>query len=498
LKKKYLFISVFLMPLLALSKKAPQDEIVGSYWNYAYQNDFYNLFDQSEALSSEMYQNASSVRREEMLESLFLEKKMNAAWRSLQAPVVFLAAVTASVGVGYYFKIQQYLVFPKINPVIWASTSLSATLAGLTFFFSPIQRFIEYATNTICGVASSFYQFYSGDTFDYLEKYERFYVRKKPNITIDLQNSIEKQLHLARTGVNDFSGEGGEKAAQLGVKLIHNILSLPTESKETFYDRSRFDKIFECYNNDTQTELRRLAVRYIAGQKGQLDAKKYAVYFRGPPGTGKTRAAQLLAKFLDVPYQEISLSGISKKEFVGTRDGGGNPGLVANAMIRVGEKGGAMNFLMLVDEGDRVLNDKSSERSSALLPYMLMYLDPSRNFYYDGFFEANVDKSSMYTVMAGNYEISDEALKNRLHTIPFGAISKECKAKIVWDEYFPQIFSRYQHSKFKLTPEDFTEYDKSKVDQLIESDPDPGMRTIYLQIEKYMADIIVDKLESKI
>ncbi len=499
MKKKCLLIFVIFTPLLALSKKVPQEE-VGSSWNYAYQNDFEGLFDQAEILSSEAYKNAESgADKEKILENYFLQKKMNAVWSSLQAPAAFLITVAASLGAGYYFKLHQRISLPTMNPVILASTSLSATITGLTFFFSPIQRFIEGTTSAVSGTTSSLYQYYSGSTFDNLEKYERRYIRKKPEIPIALQDSIEKQLRLARTGENNFSDEDGKKSAQLAVKLIHGTLSLPAEMKETFYDRDRFDKIFDCYNEDTKKELRRLVVRYIAKEKGQLATQKHAVYFKGAPGTGKTRAAKLLAEFLQVPYQEISLSEISKAKFVGTREGDGSPGLVANAMIRVGEdKNGFKNFLMLIDEADRILNAQSSDKLSGLPNYMLMYLDPNRKSYYNEFFEAYIDTDGIYTVLAGNFDIKDEALKNRLHIITFGTISTACKTKIVWDEYFPQIFSKYKNSKFKLVEADFTEEDRENINVLINGDVDPGMRTIYLELEKYLADIILDKLANKI
>ena len=69
------------------------------------------------------------------------------------------------------------------------------------------------------------------------------------------------------------------------------------------------------------------------------------------------------------------------------------------------------------------------------------------------------DISDITIILAGNYDIKDEALRNRLHIVPFDEISDTCKREIVWKQYFPEILNRYQQSKFQFQPKDFTKID---------------------------------------
>ena len=476
-----------------------EDVSLESSWNSIYAEHFAELFGQEEILQSESYLNAATEKdRQLILENHFLNTKMKLVVQSARNSFTAVALGVASVWfikkAGLASKIPSF----NYNPVMAASGGLSATLLGLSFFSRPIYTFSDWITKQITGTYTVATQYVTGSTADALEKYERLYVRHKPALHAELQHSIEDVIFKARTGGD--SGWSRTTPAKLATKIIAAALSLPTATKEIQYDRELFEKTFSCYSEDTKLQLRRLVISYIAAQANLESAQKFAVYFKGAPGTGKTRAAGLLAQFLDVPFADISLSGISKELFVGAKNGEGatRPGLVAESMIKSNKnQAGFRNFVLLIDEVDRILNAQESDKMAGLPNYMLKYLDPSSQTYYNEFFEANLEKPS-YSILAGNYAIKDPALLNRLYVIDFGAISNECKQKIVWEQYFPEIFAKYEQSKFQLKTSDFTKKDMENFSVRIAADLDPGMRSIYRELEHYIADIVLDKIEQKI
>lgn len=496
---RFKYLSACFLVLLHTSSLAntKEDNNLDVSWSLVYLDHFDELFDQTEILKSEIYLNAATDEdRQLILENHFLNTKMalvvNSAKNSLGYFAVGIVSFLAIKKAGLINKIPT----PNINPVIAASGTLSATMMGLSFFSRPIYTFSDWVTKQVTGAYTVTSQYITGTTSDALEKFERLYVRNKPNLPLALQRSIEEVVFKART--NGDSGFSRSNPAKLATKIIAAALSFPNNYKEVQYNRELFDKTFDCYNEDTKLQLRRLVISYIAAQANSDTTQKFAVYFKGEPGTGKTRAAGLLAKFLGVPFADISLAGIDKELFIGTRDGHERPGLVAEAAIRTNKnKEGAKNFVLLIDEVDRILNAQESDKMAGLPNYMLKYLDPSSQTYYNEFFEAYLEKPR-YSILAGNFLIKDPALLNRLDVVNFGAISDKCKEKIVWEQYFPEIFTKYEQSKFQLKSADFTEEDRKSFSAIIAADTDPGMRSIYRELEHYIADIVLDKIEKKI
>lgn len=483
---------------------AQNNEFKGANYNPIYLENFQELFDQASVMQSEAYESAKEEDREQMLENDYLHKKFARVTSSAYWVFGGLATSVATFFGGKTLMAKGYIPrfqMPDINPILLASSSLSTVLGGAIFFYSPIRSFTDWITNRVSSYATAVYQYLSGTTSDTLEKYEVQYVRQKPRLGAAFQASIEDAIFEART--EEPKRHSTFDAARLVPSLITETLALPTKSYDTHYERDEIGKLFHCYNEDTVKEIRRLIVRHVAGNQGDAGTQKYAVFFRGPPGTGKSRAAALVAKALKVPFQIVSLNDVTHEKFVGSRkqDYFG-PGVLADALIKASEANkktpGIENFVIAFEEADRTLNGEESSKLKGLPNYMLHFLNPSQTSYYNEFFRADISTGNMTTILLGNFDIRDEALVNRLHVIDFPPISSECKKEIVWNQFFPEIFSRYQKSRFKLNPEEFNDQDRENFDKDIDADQDPGMRSIYRKLEHYIADRIIDKIEGKL
>jgi hypothetical protein len=473
-----------------------------SNWNYIYLNHFNELFNQTSATTSEAYKSATPVQREKLLEEHFLKTKLEIVVKSAKGALFALGAGAITMIGGTILVAKGYIGLPSmlasLNPLLVASTSLGATLTALVCFYRSIMSLGNALVNQVSGAFTAIGQYLSGSTADPMERHEIRYVRKKPMLAPGLAKSVEEAIYEART--TDPSLYSAKDAGRLAPLLIDKALSLPTTVKELPYNRTKIDELFKCYSEETKDELHNLIIIHIAGIHKGPGSQKRIAFFKGPPGTGKSRAAKLVAKALDVAFQEISLADVKKEDFVGHRKSkDATPGLIANAMIRASKEGsGLKNFMLLVEEADRVLNMKLSGQLGGLSNYMLMFLDPGKGTYYNEFFNADIDVSDIGIILAGNYDIEDEALKNRVHVVNFDAISLECKREIVWNEYFPELFAKYNKSRFAFKEEDFTQKDRDAFDEIIQYDTDPGMRSIYRELEEYIAKQINHKAKEKL
>ena len=200
----------------------------------------------------------------------------------------------------------------------------------------------------------------------------------------------------------------------------------------------------------------------------------------GPPGVGKTSIANALSKVLSIPFQQISLGGVTHADFIKGHDFtfvGSKPGEIAQAMIKLECKNG----IIFLDEFDKISENKDVVNS------LLHITDSSQNHQYqDNFFgDLRIDMSSIWFVCSMNEKPRDSALRDRVFFLEIPGYSLQDKLHIVKDYLLPNSLQN-----LKLQTTDIVLSD-AVVKHLIylTSENEQGIRTL-----KQAIQIIVSKL----
>lgn len=114
----------------------------------------------------------------------------------------------------------------------------------------------------------------------------------------------------------------------------------------------------------------------------------------GPPGTGKTSAAEIIAKVLDRNLIKISFAGASDSSIIKGKNKmvpNAGPGTILKKLAR---KNGTYHDVINIDEVDK----GTPEAYEALHEF----LDPETEFYYDEYLEYNVPKNNFLVILTFN------------------------------------------------------------------------------------------------
>lgn len=200
--------------------------------------------------------------------------------------------------------------------------------------------------------------------------------------------------------------------------------------------REEHNDAFMIANLDESLDARKQAQNLIENSSKQLGDSKESIevsklnkspiiMLAGPPGTGKTSLAKLIAQTLGRNFQRISLGGVKdESEIRGHRRTyvGAMPGLIIQAL----RKARLMNPVILLDEIDKVVggnNSPASKYNGDPLAALLEVLDPEQNtLFIDHYLGFPVDLSQVIFVCTANepYQMS-RPLLDRLEMIDIGA-----------------------------------------------------------------------------
>ena len=153
----------------------------------------------------------------------------------------------------------------------------------------------------------------------------------------------------------------------------------------------------------------------------------------GPPGVGKTSIALCLSTILNIPFEQISLGGITHADFIKGHDFtfvGSKPGQIASSLINLKCKNG----ILFMDEFEKISDNKDVVNS------LLHITDTSQNKnFHDNFFgEIAIDLSNIWFICSMNEKPVDKALSDRIFYIKIEGYSKKEKIEIVKSYLLPQ------------------------------------------------------------
>jgi len=226
------------------------------------------------------------------------------------------------------------------------------------------------------------------------------------------------------------------------------ILSLPWEKSISWdIDIGKVEEVLEKEYYG-QRKVKDQILEYLSIKTLKKDLKSAVPCFCGPPGTGKTVLAQILAKALDRKYARISIAGIrDEAEIRGHRIT--YMGALPGKIIRSIREAGTTNPLILIEEIDKIGSQVlRGEPTSALLEI----LDPELNSgFIDHYLGIPYDLSDVMFVTTATVEEEIPAhILDILEVVQLTGFVEEEKVEIAKKFLIPQQLSKHGISSKEL------------------------------------------------
>ena len=197
----------------------------------------------------------------------------------------------------------------------------------------------------------------------------------------------------------------------------------------------------------------------------------------GPPGTGKTAIARLIAEIMELGFAQISFGGSDKADFLKGHEYtyvGAQPGEIIKSLKRIGHKNG----VIFLDELDKIADNPDIRAA------LLHLIDPTQNVEFrDLFCEIATDLSQIWWVGSMNSIPADEALADRWWIIEVDGYEQTDKVQIIENFLLPRALKNCGMEEDSVT------FDTGSINFLIHKvckSNDKGVRTI----QKVVKDLV--------
>lgn len=199
---------------------------------------------------------------------------------------------------------------------------------------------------------------------------------------------------------------------------------------------------------------------------------------KGPPGTGKTQIARMVAKLMNWGFEQISFGGVDKADFLKGHEYtyvGAQPGAIIKALRRMGHKNG----VIFLDE-----LEKAAEHPDVRAA-LLHLVDQSQNHEFrDNFLgDITTDLSHIWYIASMNSVPRDQALADRWWMIEVPGYTLSEKVQIVQGYLLPKALKNSSRNPKDVTIDTHTCH---YLIQRVCKNQDKGVRTI----KKSIMDII--------
>lgn len=262
-----------------------------------------------------------------------------------------------------------------------------------------------------------------GDAEGIISETEEY--KKRMDESKDMPEYVKKRLKKEIERFSKMQGSSAESTVSRD--YIELLLDMPWG----VFDKENEDikNAWKILDKDHYglTEVKERIIEFLAVRKISGNVNGPIICLVGPPGVGKTSIAKSVARALNRKYVRMSLGGISdeaeirghRKTYVGAMPG---------RIVMYIKNACTMNPLILLDEIDKIRNERRGDPSSALLEV----LDGEQNFSFrDNYFEVPLDISKvMFMCTANSAEDIPPALKDRLEIIDIGSYTHEEKLNI--------------------------------------------------------------------
>ena len=244
----------------------------------------------------------------------------------------------------------------------------------------------------------------------------------------DLPDQVRKKLLLEydkfKKSIMDIDGTQN---------YINNVLRLNWGKPERkLVDIERAKKILDedhiGLNKVKEDVIAFLKVQNYNLRKGLEHDGPLILCLDGPPGVGKTSIAESIAKAMDLPFQRVSLAGISHKSFIKGAQRlykGAEPGQIIKSI----QDSGVPNPVILLDEIDKM--GSSFEHGDPAFA-LLDVLEPKQC---KNFTDENIElpynlSNATFIITSNDLHRIPDVLKDRLSVIHIPPYSKDEKISI--------------------------------------------------------------------
>lgn len=307
---------------------------------------------------------------------------------------------------------------------------------------------------------------------------------------------------------------------------IFNLPRNPVKISDRPDIQKNLDEALKNYPEKTRSQVLPILKHHISSshkEKNQLDLRSI-LYFFGKPGTGKTHLAQRLQAITGLHLIKISLADASANDLLKQSSftdysklnfGDGPPqrwmkesGLgfgisnfwrletlsrLSEALVHEGASPIESNAILFFDEADKVLNERDK---SGLKSLMLDFLSPNQKTVTLSDLGVRVDTSRFLVILAGNEELHEKALMDRVSSVEFEGYDRGQKEAIAW-EHFQSFFEKsYPEQKVCLNQEPSCEQKISlhrlKIQEFLQSEDEhekSGVRQILQKTCLYAEEV---------
>ncbi len=188
-------------------------------------------------------------------------------------------------------------------------------------------------------------------------------------------------------------------------------------------------------------------VEYLAIRKLTSNVRSPVLCLAGPPGTGKTSLAELIAKALNREFININLAGITSAEEIRGSSRtflGAAPGRIMRELASIE----SCNPVILLDDLDKL----SEHQSGCSLPLLFVeIIDPRQNKHFvDDYLGLLFDLSQvLFIATVDSLDTVPNTLSERMEVVEFTGYIEDEKIAVAKDFLIPKLIKRH-----RLTPSD--------------------------------------------